>query len=507
MPSIVFMDNGKPVKFQLADGETPEHAFIRYDAYKLFRVRSDDEVKALAEQDRISEKDRQYLTPEEYAKRPVVGRAAAIGAGMADFARNIGNMVGAIGDEEVNEKTARDAPLEKAYPGMHTLGQAAPAVLAGAGAAAIPGVGAAMAAHPYIAAAAQGAISGAAAGNPNERALPAALGAVTAPLVTLGLNKAVQATGKGLAPMSERAKEYVSTLRKMDPEADSYLPVAMAANKQGTGSSAQRFYETVLPMHGPSDRMLQQQMGNAENAAYKALLNQGYGKANAAAMMNVAAPKGANVARLDKALALSPLPKNLSGGGAPTRLVLTRAAQAPNRLGTPTFSQIGDEALKENLSRQVPAKTLESLKDLTYGISELSKSGFKSGSSVTDRATAYALFHKVVGAASIAGWGAIGGAARGLASRPFQNFLLGNTAVQRQIAGVLERQGPEAAVAALTRLAANYEAAQAGSAPEAVVQGVSDAVMRGAAVPAKVAEYSVPGVAMSQGAKLLRDYK
>lgn len=506
MPTLRFTDNGQEIRFPLEAGETPEQGIARYEVYKAYGVKQPDQIRQEATAAALSEPGREFRTPEEYVQRPVVGRAAAVGAGMADLGRNLGNMVGAVSDEDVAEKTARDMPLEQAYPGMHTLGQIAPTALAGAGAAMIPRVGAAMAAHPYMAAAAQGGVAGAAAGNPNERMLPAALGAATAPLVTLGLNKTLQAAGKGLAPMSDRAKEYLTTLRKMDPQADTFLPVSMAANRQGAGSAAQRFYESVLPMHGPSDRMLQQQVGGAGNAAYGALLNQGYGKANSAAMMGVAAPGGARVARLDKALALSPLPKGLPGGGAPTRTVLSQAAQAPGRLGTPTFAQIGDAALKENLSRQVPAKTLESLKDLAYGISELSK-GVRGGSNVTDRALAYSLFHKVTGAANIAGWGTVGAAARGLASKPFQNFLLGNTAVQKELAAILERKGVDAAVSALTKMAATFEASKAGSAPEAVVQGMGDAVMGAAAVPAKAAEYSVPGVAMSEGAKLLREYQ
>lgn len=109
--------------------------------------------------------------------------AAGAGQGVVDTGRHIGNLVGSVSDEELQDAAARDAPLLRTGAGFlgSGLGQGAAFALPGEGAiglaSRLPKIGRAVAASPVLRSAVVGGTQGAVMGDPGHKLEAAGLGA------------------------------------------------------------------------------------------------------------------------------------------------------------------------------------------------------------------------------------------------------------------------------------------------------------------------------------------
>lgn len=301
---------------------------------------------------------------------------AGMGQGVANIGRNVGNIVGLVEDEELEEAKALDEDLLDTTAGSvgSFVGEMAALAPLGAVGGATRAAGAVGRVAPRVAskfpralssassaanAALQGAAAGAVTADPNERGAGAVQGAAAGALLNKTLGALGRRVGRGPVSMSDDAKILRNAIEK-ETGRKIHIPFAQAAGEGGGAASGKFIYRSALPMFPLARRELQKQGKNLVNDWQEAVVRRAYSGKNADEVMKVLKETG----DLKKAVEAG---SRLTQGAKGNYLRQAREALEETIMDLPAGQQLTPRAL-DNVVRKYHSGTGAPFADLTeYG--------------------------------------------------------------------------------------------------------------------------------------------
>lgn len=430
------MPNGDVISVR--EGFSPEQAIDEW-AESIYKEHGYNPEEGTPEAIEARQQATMDAAGQDWAEQnPIEGRVASYQAGARNLGRGLAQMAlpqalearFGVSDEDIKEDTAVEDPLKEAYPGAYLSGEIIPtfAVPTGRAAATVKKGGETAyqvlkeAARRYATtgvgrASAEGAVYGAATASPEHRVAGGAVGALGGAAGNV-LPRSLSRLGTGVAPRTGQATRAVDEIKRMGGE-EPFIPLNLAAGKTGPGAVTRWAYDAVVPLNATASRKLTKQGEEFGEAGMSAMLRGSYGKKLGNEVADVLRTTG----RLDDAT-LSGNRRIVSAG--PTRRgdqrdVLTAAAARADE-GTPTFGQIARTS-----GRMFPGEGSKApLRQIADDLNALfKKSGGEPG--VAQRAGFYEVMQNTFGKLAYFTGLPL------LASKPVQNFLMGNVQWQKAL--------------------------------------------------------------------------
>lgn len=409
----------------------------------------------------VNEAGKQFIE-----QNPVKGRMAAYHAGARNLTRNLANMVlpkslerrAGVTDQDIRDANNDERALKDNLGGYYLAGEAVTSMAGGAGvgAAAKAGAGGRMLTqalskvphHQALGTVAGGATVGAATAGPDDRTAGAMLGAVGGAGARV-LHKAGSAALRGVAPMAPAARRLQKAMGQTPNGEEVFIPAAAATNPSGKGAMTNWIYNRIMPHFPNASRVTYGQMEEVEQTFVKNLIRQAYGKHADEVIERWKDPASG---RLDDALRYGDTLLGKSGNFTkPARNIIKQAGEQEVH-GEVTPKLLG-KAARENMGTKT-AEGIRNVSDDIIAVVGRTKEGIDK--TVIERGLVARATSR---AARAVGFGL---AARGAASKGFQNFLMGNAKWQRAIEEALNRGNEKGLTMAIERAMAAFMAAEAG---------------------------------------------
>ncbi len=342
-----------------------------------------------------------------------------IGRGMTNLARQAGNIVGMVSDEDIEAAKEKDKYLlDTAYGSAGSIvGEIAPMMLAGGPVGAgLRAAGVAGKALPYATAAVEGAGAGALLAGPGERTSGAAIGAAGGG-VAAGLGQTLKRMGTGVV----KETDEVAKMRQMMRHAgqDDFIGVGEAAQGQGGPAGLLGYaYRNLLPMMPLAGGALEKQGAKTLGAFRKTAIRQAYGK-HADDIFRELDETGDVLKALEKG-EISMM-KAGSNRNAQARGELMDAA---GRTGEP-YGQFGTR----DLMRSNQGKAL---RDISHSMQNITKTGPESTIAARNAFYGFTRSAGLIGD-MLFGGGMVTLGSRAATTKAVQRFFMGNTSAQKKV--------------------------------------------------------------------------
>ena len=438
----LMMENGDTVAVK--SGETNEQAIERWQKfmYKETAAKSksgipyDPEYNAAgAVRESIDDSSRKYI-----AENPNIAGAAAVGSGLRKVTGGAGSMLaqGAnmllpedselpTGDEGNREAINRDQPLADAFPIKHAIGEMAPTML-------MPGGPTKQVLKEALARLGlEGAALGGATAAPGDRASGAAWGAgVNTLLGTAG--RFLGGVGRGPGALSHEAQRTAMHGKRTPLGGEEpFIPLNIGGETTGKGAMTRFVYEKLMPNFQAASRKLLAQKNEMVQTQYRNMLRQAFGDEADEAIAVLKSTENLHEAVLAGKEAVKRVGSPMSHTRNKIVESLEQASQHADE-GNPSFTQIGRSSKAvhgkdANINTPLVGMSQDTQKVLKSKVSE---------GNLGNRKLVYSMLSKFPIAANLT--------MRAMATEAVQNYMVGNTVVQRQFQNAMAKGHTEAAM-------------------------------------------------------------
>jgi hypothetical protein len=427
--------------FGVPDNIPPEEAYeaIKDIVYKQHGVKSKGQMREEAAGRRKADMDERLGKMSNFKKF-----RAGVGSGLNNVGRQLGNIVGTVSDDEIEQLRQRDAPLRETGAGGFgaIVGEAAPFIaaggLAGAG---MKAAGIGGKSLPLALGMTEGAAQGAVLGGPGNRTSGAAVGAAIG-AAGHGIARGGKRLTTGLVKQSDEAKELARTMKWRGQ--DDFIPLGLASSKKGISGTIGYGYRNTMPMFPIVGKGLERQEEAFLRAFRKTTVKQVY-KRFSKEVYEELDKSGDWVKALqagDDAMRAAGSNQN-----AVARAELGNLARNASDLGAFTPRQLANENSTQLLRRLAHiSDTVTSYKGKEQTIA--ARHAFYEGSRgiVAGAAVLEAMFSGGMLTAA-------GAVSKLAASRSVQQFLMGRTAAQQAFIKFVQQGNNKAALEILGRVA------------------------------------------------------